>query len=353
MKTRQFSKRAGFTLIELLVVIAIIALLMALLLPAIQKVREAANRMLCGNNMRQIVLATHNYHTDYQKLPPGNLGSGLPRTFVTTDPQNRNSWLGMLTLILPYVEYDNLFKQISNVQSTSVENPKEDMGNGTPAQTTWWYNTATAKLAETRIKMYLCPSDSMGDDVPVYNVYCGFNCNWLTFYGWRYDTESAQSGPSVKFGRTNYQPLGGSVGRARDVYPFYGTWEGTFYVRSKWSLGHMTVADGTSNTVVLGEGLGSFSLNPDVTNSGVRERLLSWMGAGAFATYWGVQSPQFSNWFTLSSRHAGSANIAWGDGSIRMVRHNPYVWLSQEWYLLMQITGVHDGYSDDASGILE
>jgi len=344
-----------------LVVIAIIALLMALLLPAIQKVREAANRMICASNMRQIVIATHNYHTDYAKLPPGNMGSGQPRSFNVGDPQNRNSWLGMLTLILPYVEQDNLFKQIAMVQNTNLENPKEDQGTpGDLTQSAWWFNSATFNLGKTRIKGYLCPSDTMGDDTPVYNVYLGFNCNYLTFYGWRFNGEDVAAGASIPLGRTNYQPLGGSTGRIKDVHPFYQTWEGVYYVRSRVTLGNLTVMDGSANTIVLGEGLGGFTIGPDGMNLPTRERLWSWMGAGAFATYWGVFPKQYSMWFNLSSMHAGSANIGWGDGSIRPVKYMPQRgpnaadwWLSREWYLLMQITGKNDGFNDDATTILE
>ncbi len=102
------AKRVGFTLIELLVVIAIIAILIALLVPAVQKVRESANRSTCSNNLKQIGLALHAYHDVHHSLPPSRLG-----------PQYA-SWC---VLILPFLEQDNLYRQWNLGQSYYLQSP--------------------------------------------------------------------------------------------------------------------------------------------------------------------------------------------------------------------------------------
>jgi prepilin-type N-terminal cleavage/methylation domain-containing protein len=137
----------GFTLIELLVVIAIIAILIGLLLPAVQKVREAAARMQCSNNLKQIGIALHNYHSTYGKMPPMSRLDTSRTGGFPGDPQGErgNLWI----YILPYIEQDNIYK-LSDLQSP--RNPSIDDASHAPQA-----------LGSHVIKTYLCPSDANND----------------------------------------------------------------------------------------------------------------------------------------------------------------------------------------------
>jgi prepilin-type N-terminal cleavage/methylation domain-containing protein/prepilin-type processing-associated H-X9-DG protein len=336
--------RSAFTLIELLVVIAIIAILIGLLLPAVQKVREAANRAKCQNNLKQIVLAAHNYESTNGALPPGYLGSLLDRDLTPGSPFMRNPWVGTLCFLLPYVEQDNVYKQLQ-IDFNSPEN------RGTaPTGTAYWLNPVNFELAKTRIPNFLCPSDNMGDETPTYNVYYSFSMNYhpseftAYFYGIREINEADSQGRSIAIGRTNYLPVDGCFGVIRSS--FFDTWVGMFYNRSHVKLSDVTVNDGTSNTLAFGEGLG------EIIN-GVRTRMWSWMGCSMVAA-WGVDTPDNAEWYNFTSRHPGVAQFAFGDGSVRAIRNNAgtAVYVSHAWYLLQQVAGYKDGFTNDTSSIL-
>jgi prepilin-type N-terminal cleavage/methylation domain-containing protein/prepilin-type processing-associated H-X9-DG protein len=154
-------KRQAFTLIELLVVIAIIAVLIGLLLPAVQKVREAAARMSCQNNLKQIGLGMHNYHDTYQAFP-------IPT--VDAFDETGHSW-GILALILRYLEQDNLYRQC-NIPSTTIGQD--------------------AALVKTQIKTFLCPSDPFSNQGP------------------RLDSSNVSAPGIIAYGQSNYAGCSGA-----------------------------------------------------------------------------------------------------------------------------------------------
>src|SRR5438874_839545 len=148
MPTLRWTRWRGFTLIELLVVIAIIAILIALLVPAVQKVREAASRTQCANNLHQIGVAAHNYHSNSKRLPVGEYGA--PPGTQPTDPTLFNyAHVGVLAQLLPYVEQDPVYKMIQGV----------NWGNPTAPGTNWWADPSSWAAAQVRIPTFQCPAD--------------------------------------------------------------------------------------------------------------------------------------------------------------------------------------------------
>ncbi|MSQ93808.1 MAG: DUF1559 domain-containing protein [Gemmataceae bacterium] len=282
-------RRTGFTLIELLVVIAIIAILIALLVPAVQKVREAANRTQCQNNMKQIMLACHTYAGNFNVLPPGGVQTN--GTYGLT--------IGTLPFILPYIEQSAVFKQIPQtmfVQATSDY---------------WWANGSSWGAASYTIPTFLCPSDVQ----PLLSVTYGDVASATAIPG----TSTYQvwyfPGNNNK-GRTNYVACTGYIGTGNALYC------GVFYPNSVVRLSN--IQDGSSQTLGFGENLGG---PLPVANRALN---FTWMGTGTLATAWGMANSQ---WYTYGSMHTGGVvQFAFCDGSVRSVgqnaNYNSYIYSS-------------------------
>jgi prepilin-type N-terminal cleavage/methylation domain-containing protein len=391
MSKRLSGRRSAFTLIELLVVIAIIALLMALLLPAIQKVREAANKMICASNIRQLAIASHNYHADFQKLPPAGLYADWPGGTPLTQQQD----LSILTILLPYVEADNVFKKLQVVAPPYGAAIGRTLAPGYRAQqfgtleggpdtglnsvSDYWWNGSNNRLwCQAKIKMFLCPSDDLQTVSPTVGTVVSSDSRNGNVYGYYYPTGTAFADAA---GRTNYVAHCGSIGRntLTGAGPHVGIYEGILLNRGRITLGQVTVQDGTSNTLMFGEALGSQGVGP-------REFVWSWIGVGQMCSWFGLgrgNGPRLNpdgtpdtfvtigaNPYNFSSRHAAGVQFAWGDGSVRTVKFaqtvptrtlfnqtfsNPFPAgvVESDWGLLQQISGRKDGYNLDANIILE
>ncbi|MCM2372869.1 DUF1559 domain-containing protein [Aporhodopirellula aestuarii] len=147
-------KARGFTLVELLVVIAIIGVLVGLLLPAVQAAREAARRMSCSNNFKQLGLAVHNYHSAYNALPKHGTGTYLPRWSFGGHNDENKSQLSMLVGLLPFMEQQAVWEQIVNpLQNTSGSGPNPWYAMG-PTPQNIGYGPWMTNIPALR-----CPSD--------------------------------------------------------------------------------------------------------------------------------------------------------------------------------------------------
>jgi prepilin-type N-terminal cleavage/methylation domain-containing protein/prepilin-type processing-associated H-X9-DG protein len=252
-------RHPGFTLIELLVVIAIIAVLVGLLLPAVQKVREAASRMSCQNNLKQIGLAVLNYEGTYGYFPPCSHEFPVndPNAIALANPSAKpgssqaNLAFGVTVLILPYIEQQNVYNQFN--LNLSIFDP----ANLPPPYGT---NTAMSSV----IKTYICPSSPAPPSLNYYNCLMGGP-------GWglisQEDPNPTTDFPAWTFGRSDYGPLPGSHNTVVQNYcpaSYFTYWtatNGEFGTLTDWdqTTGNRarqkiaSITDGTSNTVMFGE----------------------------------------------------------------------------------------------------
>jgi prepilin-type N-terminal cleavage/methylation domain-containing protein len=292
---------SGFTLIELLVVIAIIAVLIALLLPAVQQAREAARRTQCRNNLKQLGLALHNYHDNFNLLPPLSIGDG--GTAGTASPPVVPAW-AWSTMILPYIDQAPLYNTL---------NP----GPNTLQQV---FNSATLRpLLQTNLAAFMCPSDigaSPNPDRPFVTV-PGVNPFFMA--------------------KSNYPAMSGSQdGNTTGVFPSTGATSPAFCRATNFR----DVTDGLSNTIFVGERANAvFPALPT--------------GSKAFAAVWGGMatgpstSPDIPRWAAIRgmgdyrltdgkdltgldnhqweaflSLHTGGVHFLMGDGAVKFISTN-------------------------------
>jgi prepilin-type N-terminal cleavage/methylation domain-containing protein len=293
-------RRSGFTLIELLVTLAILSVLLGLLLPAVQKVREAAARTQCCSNLKQIALASHNYADVHGVLPPGQLGP-YPDIGIGVPPFNAQ-FVGVFVYLLPYIEQDNTYRLL-------LQDLPGDYLNPTSVYPPWWNYASASTGAQTRIKLYLCPSDDPYSNTLMTDILTdtfrtpqGFDL----FVGGFGLTEGGAG-----LGRTSYVGVAGYGGQVNNWS--VDQYAGLFCNRSAVSLTQLTSSDGASNTLMFGEWLDAFVSGPRLYSP-------AWIGTGSLPTAYGTALTADTAVFEFNSKHIGMIQFSMGDGSVRGIR---------------------------------
>jgi prepilin-type N-terminal cleavage/methylation domain-containing protein/prepilin-type processing-associated H-X9-DG protein len=348
IQTHHRGRTSGFTLIELLVVIAIIAVLIALLLPAVQAAREAARRIQCTNNLKQIGLAMANYESTYTMFPLGGM------TLVNANPANAGNWgaeagnngLSWTALILPFLEQNPTYSSINFSTGTA---------NNMVAFATVWY---------TRLGVFSCPSDGdqngfrnfgsgNGDgqdiatsppappggtgnvQVPVSDYLASFGDNYCI--GCNSSMQFPTETPISVWPPVAGQPRVGWPGEQGTMLniascsatPPYGALRGMFDVNDGQTVTLAGVTDGTSNTLSVGEGLPAQRADNNVWewNSGADGTTvpinffsgLSCTTTGGWnANNWAGRCAYTNTGF--KSHHPGGCNFAFVDGSVHFLK---------------------------------
>jgi prepilin-type N-terminal cleavage/methylation domain-containing protein/prepilin-type processing-associated H-X9-DG protein len=327
--------RRGFTLIELLVVIAIIAILIGLLLPAVQKIRDAAQRMKCANNLKQMGLALHNFHDNYNQFPAALIHSGRynnanntpydgPEVSYKGQPYRIYNHTGFVAL-LPFIEQDNLYRQYNYTYVGSSSSPYGIPIGPDPNP------NPNRLVAQQPVKTYNCPSDQTpaqstnaprtmdfyerdnaqyGNYLFATGVFTDYDANWSVYANdirrGAFGNNGAAKIATITDGTSNTIAIGESATQARKTSTHYGPWWGT----------------GT-HTAVHGRAVSS--------SSSTLNQATAFASNGAGGTYaddwninavWRGDSRKRVYAWVFSSNHTGGANFVMCDGSVKFLRNN-------------------------------